>query len=121
MENLNPFVTLIIALIGAVAGGLLTLFVKGKKGVKEEIDRIVPDEWHWALENGARIAVKAAEQLFDEEANGDKLDWAIKYVFDYMDKVGLALNESDRLLIQGAIEKAVYDLKQEWHKLPDEI
>lgn len=121
MENLNPLVTLIIALIMAVGGGLVTLFVKGKQKVKETIDKHVPDDWRWTLEAAAEIAVRAAEQMFEKGANGDKLEYAIDYVFAYMEKLGFPLNESDRHLIQGAIEKAVWALKNEWRRLPDDL
>jgi len=121
MDNLNPLVTLIIALIGAVSGGLLALFAKGKQEVKEQIDEHMPDDWRWSLEAAAEIAVRAAEQMFDAGANGDKLEYAIDYIFDYMAKIGFELSEADRNLVQGAIEKAVYELKQEWHKLPDDL
>ena len=119
MEMNALLIQLVLAVLAAIGGGLLALFVKGKQELGKAADVVMPESWHWVLEKAAEIAVRAAEQYFDPGANGDKLNWAIEYVFDYMDKAGYELSDADRNLIQGAIEKAVYELKREWGKLPE--
>jgi len=62
----------------------------------------------WFLEDAARIAVQAAEQLGIAGVLTEKKAWAITYVQKYLDAHGL--HDVDVALIEGAVEAAVLEL-----------
>jgi hypothetical protein len=100
--------SLVVPFIALIAGALLAMFITLKAQVKEEVDKVVPPAWDWILEQAAAIAVRAAEQLFIE--NAEKLEYALGYVEKYLDGFGIQV---DPVLIRGAIEAALIKFKKE--------
>jgi len=107
MENyLTPVILIIMALVAAYAVQNIRLAIS----LREKIN-IGDAVWHWALKAACEIAVNAAEQIAFE--NSDRLKFAEDYVYAYLAKAGFNFTEADRLIIRGAIEAALREMKEE--------
>ena len=102
-------IALIVVVLVFLAGFLFSLIK-----LKWAQFKAVYPEWAWALEQGARMAVHAVEQMakaggYDSQA---KLDEAIVITGQYIDAQipGAVVDEN---VIRAAVEAAVYALRQE--------
>lgn len=94
--DLTPVFQSIIALLAALVTYKFIPWIRSK----------VTEQQFSNLEAAARVAVYAAEQIFNSGDNGKKLDYAI----DQVVKAGFDL---DIETIRAAVEQAVYELKAE--------
>ena len=94
--DLTPILQAIIALLASLVTYKLLPWIKTK----------VTETQFANLEAAARVAVYAAEQIFKNDDNRQKLDYAIDQVM----KAGFDL---DVETIRAAVEQAVYELKAE--------
>jgi hypothetical protein len=102
LENaLLPLLLFAIAGLGALA---IKLYKEGTARV---------GDWSYILENGAKIAVLAAEQLFKSGEGEAKLRYAEKFVYEYLDNYGITFTDEQKGIVRGAIEAAVYELTRE--------
>lgn len=89
---------IIAGMIAAWLGGLI-------KGAWARAHQIVGEEWAWALDSAASMAVRAAEQLELAGLIKDKKDYAVATAQAYLDQRGIKVDLS---LIEAAIEEAVH-------------
>ena len=94
--DLTPFFQSVIALLAALVTYKFIPWIRSK----------VTEQQFSNLEAAARVAVYAAEQIFNSGENSKKLDYAVNQVM----KAGFDL---DIDTIRAAVEQAVYDLKAE--------
>lgn len=94
--DLTPILQAVIMLLAALVTHRLIPFIKTK----------MTNQQFKNLEAMARTAVYAAEQIFSNEENTEKLNYAIDQVI----KAGFIM---DLETIRAAVEQAVYDLKVE--------
>lgn len=94
--DLTPVFQSVIALIAALVTYKLIPFIRSK----------ITEQQFSNLEAAARVAVYAAEQMFNSGENSRKLDYAVEQVV----KAGFDL---DLDTIRAAVEQAVYELKAE--------
>ena len=97
-EKILITVTPIIA--GMVAAWLAGLI----KGAWANAHQIAGEEWSWALDMAASMAVQAAEQMELAGLIKDKKDYACATAQSYLDARGINV---DLDLIEAAIEQAV--------------
>ena len=102
-------ITLIIAfvvglLFGLVSQGsqVLAAFIRSQKAR-------IPQEWHWALDDVAAIAVRAAEQIWLNHKGEafNRLDYAKDIVSSEAARLGIVYDEA---MITALIEAKVYEL-----------
>ena len=94
--DLTPVFQSVIALIAALVTYKLIPFIRSK----------ITEQQFSNLEAAARVAVYAAEQMFNSGENSRKLNYAV----DQVVKAGFDL---DIDTIRAAVEQAVYELKAE--------
>lgn len=94
--DLTPVFQSVIALIAALVTYKLIPFIRSK----------ITEQQFSNLEAAARVAVYAAEQMFNSGENSRKLSYAV----DQVVKAGFDL---DLDTIRAAVEQAVYELKAE--------
>ena len=94
--DLTPVFQAIIALLAAILTYKVIPYFKSKMS-KQQFDNLVA---------AANVAVFAAEQIFAHGDNEKKLDYAIQY----LSNAGFKL---DKDVLRTAVEKAVYDLKED--------
>lgn len=92
--DLTPVFQSVIALLAALITYKLIPYIRSK----------VTEQQFSNLEAAARVAVYAAEQIFNSGDNHRKLDYAI----DRIEEAGFDL---DTETIRAAVEQAVYDMK----------
>ena len=97
-EKVLITVTPIIA--GMIAAWLVKLISQADVKLRE----MVGEEWKWALDTAASMAVRAAEQMKITGLIEDKKDFAVATVEAYLDEHGLKVDLS---LVEVAIEAAV--------------
>ena len=88
---------LLAGMIAAWLGGLI-------KQAWAKAHQMVGEEWAWALDVAAEMAVRAAEQLKLAGLIEDKKDYAVATAQAYLDERGIKVDLS---LIEAAIEAAV--------------
>lgn len=94
--DLTPFLQALIALLASLVTYKLVPWIKSK----------VTQQQFENLNAAARVAVYAAEQIFNNGDNAKKLDYAVQRVTS----AGFDLNAD---VIRAAVEQAVYELKAE--------
>ena len=94
--NITPLVNALISL-AAIAISLFVIPVLKRKAKAQDIER---------LENLARIAVEAAEQIYDRKQADEKRD----YVLAYLASKGYEIDDHD---VMNALEAAVIKLHAE--------
>lgn len=103
-EMMSQFVemfllALVPPLAGMLAAWLLSMVRKAWADVRDRAG-----DWGWALEEGARMAVRAAEQMQLAEMIADKKQYALATVDEYLRARGFTI---DIAIIEAAVEAAV--------------
>jgi ABC-type enterochelin transport system permease subunit len=102
-------ITLVIAFVVGLLFGfvsqahqIIDAFVKFQKSR-------LPAEWHWAIDEIAAIAVRAAEQIWagKKDASLDKLEYAKDIVRDEAARLGVTYDEQ---MLTALIEAKVFEL-----------
>jgi len=102
-------ITLIVAFVIGLLFGLVSqayqiidAFVKFQKAR-------IPAEWHWAIDDIASIAVRAAEQIWagKKDAGAAKLDYAKEIVREEAARLGVTYDEQ---MLEALIESKVFEL-----------
>jgi hypothetical protein len=102
-------ITLIIAFVIGLLFGLVSqahqiidAFVKFQKSR-------IPSEWHWAIDEIAAIAVRAAEQIWagKKDAGAAKLEYAKDIVREEAARLGVTYDEQ---MLTALIEAKVFEL-----------
>lgn len=105
MEFLSELAqSVLLAVAPIIASALAAYLIGMAKGAWAKAKQTVGDEWAWALDEGAKIAVRAAEQLKLAEIIEDKKDYAVATLQAYLDERGLKI---DLAVLEAAIEAAV--------------
>lgn len=106
-ELLSKVVEQVLLAVLPVLAGAATAYVIGlAKTAWAKARAEVGENWVWALEEGAQMAVRAAEQLKIAELIEDKKDYAVGFLQNYLDGLGLKVDLS---LVEAAIEAAVIE------------
>lgn len=103
MENINltPIFQAIIALLAAIVTYKLIPWIRSKTSETQ----------YENLKTAARITVFAAEQVFKNGSNEDKLEYAVKE----LERFGFSLDFDE---LRSAVEQAVYEMKTD-NKITD--
>ena len=97
----------VLITIAPIIAGMIAAWIAGLlKQAWAKAHDIAGDEWQWALEAAARMAVQAAEQMELAGLIETKKDYAIATAQAYLNARGLKV---DLLLVEAAIEQAVID------------
>ena len=102
-----------ITLIIAFVIGLLFGFVSQASQIIQAFVKVqksrLPAEWHWAIDDIAAIAVRAAEQIWagKKDASMNKLEYAKDIVRDEAARLGVTYDED---MLTAMIESKVYEL-----------
>lgn len=98
-QVLMAVLPLLAGMIAAWLGGLI-------KQAWAKANEIVGSDWQWALEQGAFMVVRAAEQLEIAGLLEEKKDYAIQTLDEYLKNRGFTV---DFEILEAAIEAAVID------------
>lgn len=101
MIDLTPLLQAVIALLAALITAYVVPYVKSKTSA-QQLER---------MQSWARIAVKAAEQLYTDSGQGEKKK---AYVLSFLNQHGFNL---DMATLDALIESAVNSLKNEQNLL----
>jgi hypothetical protein len=105
MEFLSELAqSVLLAIAPIIASALAAWLIGMARAAWAKAKQTVGDEWAWALDEGAKIAVRAAEQLKLAEIIEDKKDYAVATLQAYLDERGLKV---DLAVLEAAIEAAV--------------
>ena len=106
-EILSKTIQQILLVISPVLAASATAFlINLAKRVRAEAEQAAGEEWVWLLDEGARIAVRATEQLGLAGLVKDKKEYAMNYLCNFLTGYGI---EVDLAVISGAIEAAVLE------------
>lgn len=103
---------LVAAFIALLVLGLQWLFQHLKElkiQAGEALEEAIPDEWEWIAASAAKIAVRAAYQLFPPAKTTEMLDYALDYIYGELGKIGFKIEELDENKIRAILEAAVAD------------
>lgn len=108
-ELLGGIAQQILMAILPVLAGIAAAWLAGlAKRAWAQAQQAVGENWRWALNDGAQLVVRAAQQLFVE--NEDKKNYAVATLQAFLDEKGIKV---DLAVIEAAIEAAVLE---EFHK-----
>jgi len=94
--------------------GILVALLGGYFGIgRPLIQSKLSAEQIFMLQNFAKIAVQAAEQIIELVTGKDKKTWAMDTVKKLLAKVGLTFDED---VVSAAIEDQVYEMNKEKEK-----
>ena len=103
MEFLSELAqSVLLAIAPIIASALAAWLIGLAKGAWAKAQLAVGENWSWVLNDGASIAVRAAQQLWVE--NEDKKNYAVATLQAYLNERGVKVNIS---IIEAAIEAAV--------------
>jgi len=106
-EILSKTIQQILLVISPVLAASATAFlINLAKRVRAEAEQAAGEEWLWLLDEGARIAVRAAEQLGLAGLIRDKKEYAMNFVRNFLASHGI---DVDLDIISAAIEAAVLE------------
>ena len=105
--DFTPVINQVLAYaVVALVTGISTVLMTRTAALRSK----VPQSWDWVLSDIAAIGVKAAQQLFKGADNTAAFAFAANFLVAGAAKAGIPLSES---AVQGLIEAAYFDLKQE--------
>ncbi len=97
---------ILLVMLPFIAASVTTYVIKLIQKIEAEIKNATDEEWLWLLDEGARIAVRAAEQLGLAGLIRDKKEYAMNFVRDFLASRGMNV---DLNTISAAIEAAVLE------------
>lgn len=112
LDALAPILVNFLAALMSLLAVYVIRWVRAKTA--EAVENASPNV-RWLLEEGALMAVRAAEQLGLKDESFDKYEYAFEVVQKYLAEKGV---EADVMLIKAAIEAAVL---QEFNKPDPEV
>lgn len=95
---------LLMGVLTALAGAATAYVIGLAKHAWAKAHNVVGEEWAWALDEAASMAVRAAEQLGLKDKAFEKKEWAVAKAQEILDARGIKVDLS---ILDAAIEAAV--------------